>query len=71
MTQVFIIEKYGPRLSMDQLADLMGVARNTLYNRISKGTLNIKTYVEGGRWCDYRDAAAYFDSCRESAAIPA
>lgn len=68
LTQVFILEKYGVRLNIEQLAELMGYAVNTLYNKLSQGKLGVKTYVaDGKRWCDYRDAAVYFDRCRADA----
>lgn len=71
-TQFIIAEKYGMRLTVDQLAELMGCATNTLYNKIAKGKLKVPTYLDDGkRWCDYRDAAAYFDQCRESASSQA
>lgn len=66
--EVLVFEKYGPRLNIDQLAEALGVARNTIYNQISQGTFKIKTYVDGGkRYADYRDFAIYLDQMRESA----
>jgi len=69
LTQVMIAERYGLRLSMDQLAELLGVAKKTLYNQVSAGSCPVPTYVDQGkRWCDYRDAAAHFDRLRLQAA---
>lgn len=69
ITQAIIVEKYGMRLTVDQLAELMGLATNTLYNKIAAGKLEVPTYIDSGkRWCDFRDAAAYFDACRARAA---
>lgn len=69
LTQVMIAERYGLRLNMEQLAELLGVAKKTLYNQISAGTCPVPTYVDQGkRWADYRDAAAHFDKLREIAA---
>lgn len=68
LTQVMIAERYGLRLSMEQLAELLGVAKGTLYNQVSAGSCPIRTYVDQGkRWADYRDAAAHFDKLREAA----
>jgi hypothetical protein len=65
ITQAFIVEKYGLRLNVDQLADILGVTKPALYNQFSAGTCPVKTYVENKkRWADYRDVAEYLDECR-------
>ena len=70
--EAIIAEKYGLRLTMDQTADALGLARNTIYNPIAKGEFKVKTYLDGGkRWVDYRDLAAYFDASRAGAATQA
>ncbi len=38
LTQAFLLEKYGPRLSLDALAEVLGSSKNTLYNQISQST---------------------------------
>lgn len=68
LTQALIAERYGLRLSVEQLAELLGIAKGTLYNQISAGTCPVRTYVDQGkRWADFRDAAAHFDALRERA----
>jgi hypothetical protein len=68
LCQLVLAEKYGIRLSMEQLAAELDQEKGTLMNRISKKTLGIKTYMDGGkRWADVRDVAAYFDKMREQA----
>jgi hypothetical protein len=68
LSQLVLAEKYGIRLSMEQLAAELGQEKGTLMNRISKKTLGIKTYMDGGkRWADVRDVADYFDKMREQA----
>ena len=48
-------ERYGMRLTMDQLAEALGMARGSVYNQISAGTFQVPTYVEAGkRWADVR-----------------
>ena len=70
--EAIIAEKYGLRLTVDQVADALGLARNTIYNQIAKGTFRVRTYVDGGkRFADYRDLARYLDEVRESAATQA
>ncbi|HWH75079.1 MAG TPA: hypothetical protein VNV16_12530 [Methylibium sp.] len=72
VTQVIVADKYGLRLSVEQLGEVLGLKRGTIYNQISAGTFPIPTYVDGGgRWADYRDVAAHLDACRERAAAAA
>ena len=70
LSQLILAEKYGLRLSMDQLAQELNQEKGTLMNRISKKTLGIRTYLDGGkRWADVRDVAAHFDRMREAATV--
>jgi hypothetical protein len=69
LTQALVAEKYGLRLGIEQLAELLDLAKTTNYNQISAGTFRIPTYTDGGkRWADYRDVAAHFDAMRAGAA---
>lgn len=69
ITQAFIVERYGIRLNVDQLAQVLGITKGALYNQISAGTCPVKTYLDGGkRWADYRDVAEHLDACRQQAA---
>jgi len=64
----YLLEKHGPRLTMDQLAAELGLARNTVYNQVAAGSFPVATYVEGGkRWADARDVSSYLDACRARA----
>lgn len=68
VTQAIIADKYGLRLTVEQLGECIGLARNTIYNQLAKGEFHIPTYLDGGnRFCDYRDVAAYIDDCRARA----
>lgn len=70
--EAIVVEKYGLRLTVDQIADALGLARNTIYNQIAQGTFRVKTYVDGGkRYADYRDLAAYLDEVSGRATTPA
>lgn len=65
LTQAYLLERYGPRLSIDQLAQVLGMAKGTIYNQISAETFPVPTYVDAKqRWADYRDVAEYLDRCR-------
>ena len=68
ITTLFLMEQYGPRLSMEQLAQVLGLAVATLHARIARGELAIPTYVDGKmRWADTRDVAEYLDRKRQEA----
>lgn len=69
--EAIVVEKYGLRLTMDQLADALGIAVNTIYNQIAQGTFKVQTYLDGKRYADYRDVAAYLDQMRASANLQA
>lgn len=60
------------RLSVEQLAEILGMSRGTLFNRLTKGKCPIATYLDGSRrFADYRDVANYIDACRARAKIDA
>lgn len=68
MTQAIVAEKYGLRLTIEQIADALNLAKQTVYNRVAEGTLGVKTYLEGGkRFASFQDVAAYLDECRAHA----
>lgn len=68
LTTVYLIERYGLRLTMEQLAQVLGLAVATLHARIGRGELDIPTYVDGKlRWADTRDVAEYLDRKRAEA----
>lgn len=64
VTQMIVAEKYGLRLSMDELAQVLKLTKVALYNQISAERCPIVTYTEAGkRWADYRAVADYIDAC--------
>ena len=64
-TQFWLLETYGPRLTMDELAKVLKRERQTIYNQISANTFEIATYkLRGERFADYRDVAKHFDDSR-------
>lgn len=67
IAQMVLIDKYGLRLNLDQLAEALGLAKGTITNQIGAGTFPIPTYLDGKRYADARDVAEYFDLCRERA----
>ena len=68
MTQAWLMDRFGPRLNVDNLAQVLGMARHTINNQIGDGSFPVPTYRDvGKRWADYRDVDAYLDKCREAA----
>ncbi|MDO9313357.1 MAG: hypothetical protein Q7T97_02290 [Burkholderiaceae bacterium] len=69
VTQMIVAEKYGPRLTLDQLSHVLSISKGTIYNQISAATFPIPTYLDGGkRFADYRHVAEYLDACHQQAA---
>lgn len=69
MTTVYLLERYGPRLGMEQIAEVLGMSTGTLHNRVYRGQIELATYMDGGkRYADVRDLAAYLDQMRGRAA---
>lgn len=65
--QAWLLDRYGPRLTMRQVAEALGVGESTVRNRIAAGTITLRTYLDGGsRFADARDVAEYLDECRAS-----
>lgn len=65
-----LFARYGLRLDMAQLAEVLNISIHTLRNQISAGKIPIKTYrTRGRRFADFRDVAEYLDACRERSSI--
>lgn len=63
-----LLAKYGPRLTMRELAEALRLSYPTVRNRQARGELGVKTYIDGKhRYADYRDVANYLENFRESA----
>ena len=68
LTRAYILEKYGPRMTMAQLAQLLLMSEGTIRNQISAETFPIATYKEGGaRFAPYDAVADYLDTMSERA----
>lgn len=58
------------RLTMDEVADELGIARNTLANQRARGDDIVPTYLEGNRrYADVRDVGEYLDRQRAAARV--
>lgn len=66
LLQAYLLERYGPRLTVEEIAQALKMARATVYAKISDGTLGIHTYMDNGRrFADAADVAEYLHACRE------
>jgi hypothetical protein len=76
LTQLILTEKYGLRLTVEQLArDVLHITHGAARNQLHAGTFPIVTYLDGGkRWADVRDVAEHLDAmrarAREAAGLP-
>ena len=72
LTTAYLLERYGPRLGVSELADVLGISAGTLHNRLYRGQIDLATYLDGGkRYADVRDVADYLDKLRATARAPA
>lgn len=68
LTTMVLIERHGLRVDLEQLAQILDTTAANLRRKISERTMEIPTYVDGGkRWADVRDVAAYLDQKRQDA----
>ena len=69
VSQAMIFERYGARLGVSELAEVLGITKGALYNQFSAGTCPVRTYLDGGkRYADFRDVACHLDEMRKMAA---
>ncbi|UXU87014.1 hypothetical protein [Burkholderia sp. S-53] len=62
LTRAYILEKYGPRMTLAHLAQLLLMSEGTIRNQVSAETFPIPTYKEGGaRFAAYDAVADYLD----------
>jgi predicted DNA-binding transcriptional regulator AlpA len=68
LTRAFILERFGVRLTMGQLASLLAMSEGTIRNQVSAETFPIPTYKEGAaRYAAYDAVADYLDAMSERA----
>ncbi|MFA8341120.1 hypothetical protein [Burkholderia cenocepacia] len=72
LTRAYILEKYGPRMTLAQLAQLLLISEGTIRNQISAETFPIPTYKEGAaRYASYDAVADYLDNMSNKARLQA
>ncbi len=63
---MFLLDKYGARLTLEQAGDFLNIPRGTLSNKRYAGKLGFKTYRDGMRvYVDARDLITYLDGLRK------
>jgi predicted transcriptional regulator len=68
LTRAFILERYGVRMTMAQLAALLVMSEGTIRNQVSAETFPIPTYKEGAaRYAAYDAVADYLDAMSQKA----
>lgn len=43
VTQMIVADRYGPRLSVEQLSECLGISKGAVYNQVSAGTFPVPT----------------------------
>ena len=65
-TRMHLLDKYGMRLSMEELAQELGTTVQVIRNRQTEGDFPIPTYLDGSRrFAAYEAVAQYFDDMYE------
>ena len=68
LTQMVLIEKYGLRVDLDRVAEILGTTPPNIRRKISAARFEIPTYIDNGkRLADIRDVAEYLDQRRQEA----
>lgn len=68
LVHAYLIERYGLRLSLDDLGRELSMSPGAIRNQISEGRFPIPTYLDQGRrWADHRDVAEHLDRMRAQA----
>lgn len=69
MLELYLLYTFGPRLRIEDLGELLGWSRASVFAQLAAGTFPISTYLDTSvRYADYRDVAQYLERCREEAA---
>lgn len=68
LTELLLVEKYGPLLYLDDMADVLNKEPGTIKNMVYAGTMPFRTTKEGkDHVAHYADVAAFIDATRERA----
>lgn len=68
MVTAYLLEKYGPVLTVPELADVLKLNEGTIRNKLSAKEIDIKVMKQGARTTFHaEDVAAYVDGLRGGA----
>lgn len=68
LTRAALLDKYGFRLTVEQIADVLGLSTGHVANLISRGRFPVRTYRDGGRrFASYEAVAEYLEKLDEHA----
>jgi hypothetical protein len=68
LTLAHLLDKYGPILTVPELAQVLKRDPKTIRNRIAARTFELPTHVDGERVASAVDVAAYLDAKQKEAA---
>jgi Helix-turn-helix domain len=61
----YLLNQFGVRLTLDEVAGVLKVPIGTIYNKRSKNELSFRTYKDGLRvFVDTKDLADYLDKTK-------
>jgi excisionase family DNA binding protein len=68
MVTAHLLDKYGPVLTTDELAQVLKISINTLYNKMSSKEIDIPKIKNGKNvWFHAEDVARYVEALRAGA----
>ena len=71
LTRAALLDKYGFRLSIEQVAEVLGLSPGHIQNMMSSGEFPIRTYKEGKRrFASYEAVAEYLEKKDDDARKP-
>ena len=71
LTRAALLDKYGFRLTMEQLGEVLGLSPGHIQNLMSSGQFPVRTYRDGQRrYASYEAVAEYLEKKDEEARKP-
>lgn len=63
LAQAYLIERYGLRLNLTQLGEVLDMSLGSIRNQISEDHFPVQTCLDQGRrYADHRNVASHLDS---------
>ncbi len=61
LTEAWLLDKYGQRITVDDLSEILKVSKKTIQNRLALGKLDIPAYNDSVRFFKAQDVSSYLD----------